>query len=93
MNGLLFVLNLAACGVIWAAALFFYLRHGRPACARHHFVQVALVLIAVGAFSVGMAGLRGYPVMWWEVLFRIGLAMLAGRAVVRLLRGQLEHVA
>lgn len=73
------LINLAACGVIWAATMHFYLRHGRPRCVRQHFGQIALVLIAVGAFAAGVAALKGLPVTWPDLALRVGFAMLAGK--------------
>lgn len=83
-------LNIAACGVIWAAAMFFYLRHDRPECARHHYVQVALILVAVGSFAAGVEAIRGEVVAWWVVLFRMGAAMLAARSLWRWRCGDME---
>ena len=79
MTMLMLLINLAACGVIWAAAMHFYLRHGRPRCARQHFGQVALVLITASAFAAGMTALKGIHVPWWDLAMRVGFAMLAGK--------------
>ncbi len=69
------VLNLMACGVIWFVAMYFYLRHGRPRCVRHHASQIALVFVAVGAMAIAISELRGHPAHWWEILFRTGVAL------------------
>lgn len=75
MAELLTILNALVCGVTWYVALYFYLRHGRPQRLRHHFNQIALLLIGIGAFACAITGLRGEPLAWWEVLLRSGLAM------------------
>ena len=83
MATLLILLNLAACAVIWAAAMFYYLRHGAPACAGQHYGQVALVLIAVGAFAAAITDLRAHYLSAWEITFRVGVAMVAARYLAR----------
>lgn len=87
MATLLLLINLAACGVIWAAAMFFYLRHDSPGCARQHLSQIALIFIAVGAFAGGVTTFKGGAVAWWVVMFRLGAAMAAGRMVLDTRRG------
>lgn len=79
----LLILNLAACFVIWAAAMFFYLRHGVPECAGQHYGQVALILIAVGAFAAGIVDLRAQQLSIWVITFRVGIAMVAARCLAR----------
>lgn len=83
MGILVLLLNLAACGVIWAAAMYFYLKHDAPQCAGQHYGQVALILVAVGAFACIVQALRLAAVDWWTLLFRVGLAMVAGRSLLR----------
>lgn len=83
MSTLLIALNLAALCVIWAAAMFYYLRHGAPACAGQHYGQVALVLIAVGAFAAAIGDVRTHHLSAWEVTFRVGVAMVAARYLSR----------
>lgn len=84
MGTLLLLLNLAACGVIWATAMFFYLRHGAPECAGEHYGQVALIFIAVGAIAAAISELRGdHSVSVWDVVFRFGIAMIAARYLLR----------
>lgn len=80
MGVVLWILNLLACAVVFAVAMFFYLRHGRPACLRHHANQTALLALSVGAFAALLSAWRGLPTVWWEVLFRLGVAALAGKA-------------
>jgi len=79
----LLLLNLVACGVIWAAAMFYYLRHGAPECARQHYGQIALILIAVGAFAAAVTDLRTHQLSVWVVIFRVGIAMVAARYLSR----------
>lgn len=74
----LMVLNLAACTVIWWVAMYFYLRHGRPLCMRHHMTQICLMFAAVGAMGVALEEVRGTPAQWWEVVFRVGVAGILG---------------
>lgn len=82
MATLLLLLNLAACAVLCAVAMFFYLRHGAPGvCARQHFNQLALIAVSVGAFASGIDALRGGSLDWWAVLLRVGAAMFAGKAL------------
>jgi hypothetical protein len=83
MATLLLTLNLAALAVIWAAAMFYYLRHGAPECAGQHYGQIALILIAVGAFATGIADLRTHQLSVWAVMFRVGIAMVAARYLAR----------
>lgn len=84
MATLLQLLNLAACFVILAAAMGSYLRHGVPECAGHHYNQLALVMVAVGAFGVGVSDAR--QLSWWELSFRLGLAMVAARHLAAAMR-------
>lgn len=80
MATLLILLNLLACFVIWAAAMFYYLRHGAPECAGQHYGQIALIFIAVGAFAAAISDIRApHQVSPWEVAFRVGIAMVAAR--------------
>jgi hypothetical protein len=73
----LLVINLLACSVIWAAAMFFYLRHAAPRGASEHYSQIALICIAVGAFAAVVSGLTEPLPAWWVVSLRVGVAMLA----------------
>lgn len=83
MASFLLLVNLAACLVIWAAAMYFYLKHDAPRCAGQHYGQIALVLVAVGAFACIIQALRLAAVDWWTLVFRVGLAMVAGRSLLR----------
>jgi len=83
MSILVLLLNLVACGVIWVAAMYFYLKHDAPRCAGQHYGQVALILVAVGAFALIVQAVRLSSVDWWTLLFRLGLAMVAGRSLLR----------
>jgi hypothetical protein len=73
----LLLVNFVACAVIWAAAMFFYLRHERPRGASQHYVQIALICIAVGAFAAVVVGATERVPPWWVISLRIGVAMLA----------------
>lgn len=87
MVTLLLLVNLIACGVIWAAAMFYYLRHGTPECVSQHYGQIALIFIAVGAFAAAIGDLRAsHSPSAWEVTFRVGIAMVAARYLSRLWR-------
>ncbi|GAB3755161.1 hypothetical protein [Lysobacter olei] len=78
---LLKLLNLAACALVCAVALFFYLRHARPACLRHHLNQIGLLAISVGAFASAVATLRGITPDWPSVALHLGVAMFAGKSI------------
>lgn len=73
----LLVINLLACSVIWAAAMFFYLRHAAPRGPDQHYSQIALICIAVGAFAAVVSGLTEPLPPWWVISLRVGVAMLA----------------
>lgn len=90
MDTLLLVLNLLACAVVCIAAMFFYLRHNAPECLRHHFNQVALILVSLGAFASGLDSLRGGALDWWRLVLHIGVAMFAAKAVAQALSGGRE---
>ncbi|WP_396616793.1 hypothetical protein ACHZ97_04245 [Lysobacter soli] len=80
MSIVLLILNLLSSAVVFAVAMFFYLRHGRPTRLRHHANQTALLALSVGAFAALISAWRGLPTTWWEVLFRLGVAALAAKA-------------
>lgn len=86
MSALAYVVNLAACAVIWLAAMDFYLRHHAPTGLRQHFTQSALLLVAVGAFAALVEGLHGQVPSWGGLALRVGIAMLAGRELRLALR-------
>ena len=77
MLTVLALINLAACGLIWAAAMFFFMRHDAPAGAQEHCRQIALVCIAVGAFAAFITGLKQALPPWWVLALRVGVAMFA----------------
>jgi hypothetical protein len=81
MAALLLLVSLASCAVIWAAAMFFYMRHDRPTNVREHYGQVALLFVAVGAFASGVRTLKFPPGDAWSVLFLLGIAMFAARSL------------
>ena len=77
------LINLIACSVLWAAAMFFYLRHDAPRGVGQHYSQIALICIAVGAFAAVVSGLKEPPPPWWVICLRVGAAMFAGMALRR----------